>query len=60
LALVLTMARAVVPIGVEVARPLFGDYAPIYLVMGIVTTLGSLLILLVPWLGQTKTGTTPA
>jgi fucose permease len=60
LALVLTMARAVVPIGVEIARPVFGDYAPIYLVMGIVTTLGSLLIVVVPRLGHNKTGTTHA
>ena len=58
LALVLTMSRAVVPLGVEIARPLFGDYAPIYLVMGVVTTIGSLLILVVPRLGRTKTGTT--
>ncbi len=58
LALVLTMSRAVVPLGVEIARPLFGDYAPIYLVMGLVTTIGSSLIVLVPWLGRTKTGTT--
>ncbi|MBM4412751.1 MAG: MFS transporter [Chloroflexi bacterium] len=58
LALVLTMSRAVVPLGVEIARPLFGDYASIYLVVGVVTTIGSLPILLIPWLGRTKTGTT--
>jgi len=45
LALLLTAARAIMPLAVEVVRPLAGGYRPIYLVVGVVTALGALVIL---------------
>ena len=47
LALLLTAARAVMPLAVEIVRPLVGSYRPIYVVVGLVTALGALVILLV-------------
>jgi hypothetical protein len=47
LALLLTAARAILPLDVEVVRPSLGSYQPIYVVVGLVTALGALVILLV-------------
>jgi hypothetical protein len=47
LALLLTAARAIMPLAVEVVRPSVGSYQPIYVVVGLVTALGALVILLV-------------
>ena len=53
LALVLTIARAVMPLLVESVRPLLAGYDAIYLWVGVITAIGSLPILIIPWLRTT-------
>lgn len=50
LALVLTLARALMPFVVEVIRPGLGGYAPIYFWVGLLTAIGSLPIAIIPHL----------
>ncbi len=47
LALLLTAARAMMPLAVELIRPRVGGYGPIYVVVGLITAIGGLAILLV-------------
>jgi cyanate permease len=53
LALVLTVARAVMPLLVESVRPGLAGYDAIYVWVGVITAVGSLPILIIPWLRTT-------
>jgi len=50
---VLTIARAVMSLLVESVRPLLAGYDAIYLWVGVITAIGSLPILIIPWLRTT-------
>ena len=52
LALVLTLARAIMPVLVELQREQSGDYRSIYIWVGVLSAVGSLGIAVVPALSQ--------